>query len=81
MAKQEFKRTQWHIVWYLEKESRSDSEIWSIDRVSYQENFYGKSMQVCIKFLPKASPRPRFNLVNNPKQPVHVSNFFENNIF
>ena len=31
MAKQEFKNS--HFVWYLEKESRSDTETWLVGRV------------------------------------------------
>ena len=34
-----------HFVGYLEKESRSDIETWSIDRVLNKEQFYGKTMQ------------------------------------
>ena len=33
------------LIWYLEKERRSDFETWPIDRVSNKENLYGKSIQ------------------------------------
>ena len=33
------------------------------------------------KCAPKASTRPLFNLVNNPKQPLHPKNSFEKEIF
>ena len=35
----------------------------------------------CRKYAPKASPRPLFILVNNPKQPLHAQNFLKNKIF
>ena len=41
------------------------------------EHFHRKS---CRKHVPKASPRPFFILVNNPKQPLHNINFFKNKI-
>ena len=34
-----------HLVWYLEKEKRYDTETLSIDGVSNKEHFYGKIMQ------------------------------------
>ena len=42
------------IVWYVEKERRSDIETWSIDRVLNKEHFQGKK---CGKCAPKTSPR------------------------
>ena len=33
--------------------------------------------KLCRKCAPKASPRPLFNFVNNPKQPLHARNYFE----
>ena len=32
------------ILLYLEKESRSDIETWSINRILNKEHFYGQSM-------------------------------------
>ena len=47
LAKQEFET---HVVLYLERESKSDIETWSIDRVLNKEHFYGKSMpKMCAK--------------------------------
>ena len=31
----------------------------------------------CRKYAPKASPRPLFILVNNPKQPLHARNILK----
>ena len=33
------------------------------------------------KCAPKASPRPLFNLVNNPKQPLRARSYFRKKIF
>ena len=30
---------------------------------------------------PKASPRPLFNLLDKPKQPLHARNSFKNTVF
>ena len=39
-----------YTVWYFEKETRSDIETWSIDRVLSKEHLYEKSMQkMCTK--------------------------------
>ena len=35
----------------------------------------------CRKWAPKASPRPLFILVNNPKQPLYARNSFKYKIF
>ena len=35
----------------------------------------------CGKYATEASPRPLFYFVNNPKQPLHAENSFENAIF
>ena len=68
-----------HFVWYLEKEISYDIETLSIDRVLNTEHFYEKIMQkMCT---PKASPRPLFILLNNPKQPLHARNFFKISYF
>ena len=40
--------------------------------------FMEKSNRECA---PKASPRPFFILVNNPKQSLHARNSFKNKIF
>ena len=58
---------------------RHDIESLSIDRV-LNNIFMKNSFRKCT---PKASPRPLFNLifVNNPKQPLHAGNSFNNNIF
>ena len=37
-----------------------------------------KSYRKCV---PKASPRSLLILLNNPKQSLHVRNYFENKIF
>ena len=37
--------------------------------------------KACRKCAPKASTRPLFNLVNNPKQPLDTKNSFEKEIF
>ena len=37
--------------------------------------------KLCIKWATKASPRPLLILLNNPKQPLHERNYFNNNIF
>ena len=34
----------------------------------------------CRKYAPRASPRPLFFLVNNPKHPLHARNSFKKNI-
>ena len=51
-------------VWYLEEETRSYIETWSIDRVLRKDIFMEK---VCWKCTPKAGPRPFF------KQPKTVN--------
>ena len=61
-----------HIVWYLEKERRSDIETWSFEKVLNKEQFYGKS--VCRICAPKA-------LVKSPKEPIHARKSFEDKIF
>ena len=35
----------------------------------------------CRKCAPKASTRPLFNLVDNPKKPLHAKKSLENEIF
>ena len=51
-------------------------ETLSIDRELNKKHFYGKS---CRKCAPKADP---FSiLLNNPKKPLHVRNFFKNGYF
>ena len=35
----------------------------------------------CRKWAPKLVPDPFFILVNNPKQPWHAKDFFENKVF
>ena len=35
----------------------------------------------CRKCAPKANPKPIFNFGNNPKQPFHTRNSFEDKIF
>ena len=67
-----------HFVWYLGKVNRYDIEILSIDRVLNKEDFYGKIMQ---KMHQKLVTNPFSVLVNNPKQPFHARNSFENKIF
>ena len=34
--------------------------------------------KMCRKYAPKLVPDPFLNLVNNPKQPWHSRNYFEN---
>ena len=64
-----------HIVWYFVKETRSDIETWSTDRVWSKEYFYIKSMQkMCTKST-------FFFTLNSPKQPTHARNSFGNKIF
>ena len=44
------KNSKTHIVLHLDKENRSDTETWSIERVLNKEKFNGKSMQkMCTK--------------------------------
>ena len=69
LAKQEFKNTYCLI---LEKEARSDIEIWSSDAALSKKHFYGKSMQKCA---PKVSFRP---LNRQPKTANVWKNSFEN---
>ena len=35
----------------------------------------------CRKYAAKASPRPLYNLVSNPKQQLHARNSFKSKIF
>ena len=64
-----------HFVWYLGKEIRCDIETLSICRVLNTEHFYGEIMQQ------KLVPGPFLILLNNPKEPLHARNSFENKIF
>ena len=50
----------------------------SIDRLLKKKRFYIKS---CRKYPTKTSTKHLFNSLNNPKQPLHAKNYFENNIF
>ena len=59
----------------FEKEIRCDIETLSIDRVLNTEHFYIKLMHK------KLAPDPFLILLNNPKQPLHARNFFENKLF
>ena len=65
MAKQEFTT---HIVWYPEKESKSNIETSSNYRVLNKEHFMEN---VCRKCAIKTSPRLLLILLNSPKQPIH----------
>ena len=58
-----------HLVWYLEKEKRYDSETLSIDRVLKKEHLYGKNS--CWKCAPKASTRSLFYFGKQPKTATH----------
>ena len=54
-------------VRYLERETRSDIETWSIDRVLSKAHFYGRSIQkMCSEIM-----------VNSPKQPMNTRNSFD----
>ena len=67
-----------YIVWYLEKESMTDIETWSIKGVLNEGYFYVK---ICKKYASEASPRALLILTNSSKQPMHARNSFENKIF
>ena len=65
-----------HIVWYLEKQTSSDIETWSTDRV-----LRNISMEkVCRKCESKVNPRPLFNYGRKPKT-TNCKKLFWNNIF
>ena len=67
-----------HFVWYLDNEKRYGIETLSIDWVLIKEHLYGKIMpNKCQKLVPD----PFLILVNNPKQPLHARNSFQNKIF
>ena len=57
---------------------RYDIENFSIVRALNKEQFYGKSWRNVHQ---KLVPDPSLILVNNPKQPLHAINSFENKIF
>ena len=63
----------------LEKEKRYDIETLSIDRILNKKHFswkhYGENVHQ------KLVPDPFLILVNDPKQPLHVRNYFKNKIF
>ena len=75
LAKQDLET---YIVWYLEKESSSDIETSSIDTVLNDWFLWKK---VCRKCASKASPRHIFNFGKCNNKPMHVINYFENEIF
>ena len=58
-----------HFVWYLEKEKRYDIETLPIDGVSFYRNHAENLQQKLVPDFFKI-------LVNNPKQPLHVRNYF-----
>ena len=58
------------------KEGMYDIETLFIDRVLNKEHFLWRN-----HVHQKLVPVPFLILVNNPKQPLHVRNSFENNIF
>ena len=72
------KKLKTHVIWYLEKERRSDIETWWIDRVLNKEHLIEN---VCRKCAQKIDPDPFLILVNSLKQPLHARKSFQNKIF
>ena len=72
------KKLKTHVIWYLEKERRSDIETWWIDRVLNKEHLIEN---VCRKCAQKIDSDPFLILVNSLKQPLHARKSFQNKIF
>ena len=62
-----------HFVLYLGKEKKYGIETLSIDRVLNKEHFCGKT---CRKCATKASLRPLFDFVKEPKTAIVCKKFF-----
>ena len=60
------------------RKKKYDIETLSIDRVLNKEHFYGEFVQ---KMHEKLVPDYFLILVNNPKQPLHAKNSFNNKTF
>ena len=68
-----------HLFWYFKKEIRCDTETLSIDRVLNMELFMEA---LCRKSVQKKLALDHLLiLLNNPKEPLHARNSFENKIF
>ena len=67
-----------HFVWYHEKEKRYDIETLSIDRVLKRTFLWKNHIEIKRQ---KLVPDLFLIFVNNPKQPLHARNSFENKIF
>ena len=68
-----------HFVWYLEKEIRCDIETSSIDWELHKEHFFWKNH--AENAHQKVASDPFLILLNNPKQPLHARNSFNNKTF
>ena len=67
-----------HIVWYHEKQRRSDIKIWLIDQVLNKKNFYGENYAENVQ--QKLVPDPLI-LISSSKQQLLARNSFENKLF